>query len=216
MTGFGGSQLLTANEVATRWQVSTAHVYNLTREGRLPCVELGRCRRYGLGAVEAFEMAGGTSDRKGVQSIPAEGPEARSQGRAESHSAENMGAQSGEGEHGGARIWLLKPLPEVARDWIAVFFPVVQIALVLSGQLLTTPAETIQIQIRNITIYSARQPFGNSRGSERSEAADAASHGSCPRLFSAIDPVGLGVPCLNQFGSVTRPTVENHDPVSKR
>jgi excisionase family DNA binding protein len=52
-------QLLTAEQLARRWQTSTAHVYRLAREGRIPCVELGRYKRFRLEAVEAFEAAGG-------------------------------------------------------------------------------------------------------------------------------------------------------------
>lgn len=51
MTG----QLLTAEQLAERWQVSTAHVYRLTRQGAIPTVKLGRCVRYRIAAIEAFE-----------------------------------------------------------------------------------------------------------------------------------------------------------------
>jgi excisionase family DNA binding protein len=34
--------LLTAGELAMRWQVPKSHVYRLTREGRIPTVKLGR------------------------------------------------------------------------------------------------------------------------------------------------------------------------------
>jgi len=53
-------RLLTAEELATRWQVPTSQVYRLTREGRLEAVELGRYRRYSLDAVQQFESNGGT------------------------------------------------------------------------------------------------------------------------------------------------------------
>lgn len=53
-------RLLTAAELASRWQVPKAHVYRLTREGKLPAVELGRYRRYRLAEIEAFETGGGT------------------------------------------------------------------------------------------------------------------------------------------------------------
>lgn len=52
MTG----QLLTAEQLAARWQVPTAHVYRLSREGRIPTVELGRYRRYRIDAIERFEL----------------------------------------------------------------------------------------------------------------------------------------------------------------
>ena len=50
-------QLLTAEQLAERWQVPVAHVYRLARDGRIPCVRLGRYRRFRLDAVEAFELA---------------------------------------------------------------------------------------------------------------------------------------------------------------
>ena len=52
--------LLTPDALAERWSVSRAHVYRLTREGRLPVVKLGRYYRYRLEAVESFERGGGT------------------------------------------------------------------------------------------------------------------------------------------------------------
>lgn len=60
MNGLIASRLLTAEDLAERWQVPKAHVYRLAREGRLPCVELGRYKRFRIDAVEAFESAGGT------------------------------------------------------------------------------------------------------------------------------------------------------------
>jgi excisionase family DNA binding protein len=53
------ARLLTADDLAERWQVASAHVYRLTREGRLPTVKLGRYYRYQAAAIEAFEAAGG-------------------------------------------------------------------------------------------------------------------------------------------------------------
>lgn len=52
-------RLLTADQLASRWQVPKAQVYRLTREGRLPAVAIGRYYRYRLGAVEAWELNGG-------------------------------------------------------------------------------------------------------------------------------------------------------------
>jgi excisionase family DNA binding protein len=52
MTG----QLLTADQLAQRWQVPKSHVYRLAREGRIPTVELGRYRRFRLDAIERFEL----------------------------------------------------------------------------------------------------------------------------------------------------------------
>jgi excisionase family DNA binding protein len=51
----GLTQLLTADELAARWQVPKSHVYRLTREGRIPTVRLGRYYRYRISAVEAWE-----------------------------------------------------------------------------------------------------------------------------------------------------------------
>lgn len=51
------TRLLTAEELAARWQVRTSHVYRLTREGAIPAVRLGRYYRYRLDAIERFETA---------------------------------------------------------------------------------------------------------------------------------------------------------------
>ena len=63
-TGLSASQLLTADDLAVRWQVPKSHVYNLTRTGQIPTVSLGRYYRYTLAAVEQFESNGGTEERK--------------------------------------------------------------------------------------------------------------------------------------------------------
>jgi excisionase family DNA binding protein len=55
------TRLLTADDLAARWQVSQAHVYRLSREGKLPVVKLGRYYRFRLAAIEAFEMDGGVA-----------------------------------------------------------------------------------------------------------------------------------------------------------
>jgi excisionase family DNA binding protein len=55
------AQLLTAEDLAERWQVPTSHVYRLTRSGALPVVRLGRYYRYALAKVEAFEASGGSA-----------------------------------------------------------------------------------------------------------------------------------------------------------
>ena len=52
-------RLLTADDLAERWQVRPAQVYRLTREGCLPVVKIGRYCRYRLSAIEAFEIDGG-------------------------------------------------------------------------------------------------------------------------------------------------------------
>lgn len=57
----GSARLLTADELADRWQVGKAHIYRLTREGLLPCVRIGRYYRYRVASIEAFESAGGVA-----------------------------------------------------------------------------------------------------------------------------------------------------------
>ena len=49
-------QLLTAEQLAERWQVPKSHVYRLTREGQIPAVKLGRYYRYRLDAIERWEL----------------------------------------------------------------------------------------------------------------------------------------------------------------
>ena len=62
----GGSSsngvLLTAGDVAARWQVAPGQVYRLGREGKLPTVRLGRYTRWRLAQIEQFEAAGGTAN----------------------------------------------------------------------------------------------------------------------------------------------------------
>jgi excisionase family DNA binding protein len=49
------ARLLTAEQLAKRWQVPTSQVYRLTRERKIPVVRLGRYYRYRLDAIERFE-----------------------------------------------------------------------------------------------------------------------------------------------------------------
>lgn len=49
------ARLLTADELAERWQVSKAQVYRLARDGRIPTVAIGRYYRFRLASVEAWE-----------------------------------------------------------------------------------------------------------------------------------------------------------------
>jgi excisionase family DNA binding protein len=60
MSQNGNDRLLTAEQLAARWQIPRSQVYRLTRDGRLGAVALGRYRRYRLEAVESFEAGGGT------------------------------------------------------------------------------------------------------------------------------------------------------------
>jgi len=53
------NRLLTAADLAERWQVRPSAVYRLAREGRLPTVRVGRYVRFRAEAVEAFELEGG-------------------------------------------------------------------------------------------------------------------------------------------------------------
>jgi excisionase family DNA binding protein len=52
--------LLTAEQLAERWQVPKAHVYALTRRGEIPTVKLGKYYRYRLDQIEAFEVGAAT------------------------------------------------------------------------------------------------------------------------------------------------------------
>ncbi len=58
MTTITTPQLLTAEQLARRWQVPPSHVYRLTREGRIPVVKLGRYYRYRPDAIDHFELRG--------------------------------------------------------------------------------------------------------------------------------------------------------------
>ena len=60
------TMLLTADDLAARWQVPKSHVWRLAREGRIPVVQLGRYRRFRLEAVEQFEAQGGTVTEEAV------------------------------------------------------------------------------------------------------------------------------------------------------
>jgi excisionase family DNA binding protein len=51
-------QLLTAEQLARRWQVPPSHAYRLTREGRIPVVKLGRYYRYRPDAIDHLELRG--------------------------------------------------------------------------------------------------------------------------------------------------------------
>jgi excisionase family DNA binding protein len=57
----GRTVLLTAEQLAKRWQLRPSQVYRLARDGRLPVVKLGRYRRFRLEAVEQFERQGGVT-----------------------------------------------------------------------------------------------------------------------------------------------------------
>lgn len=53
--GDDATRLLTADEVAERWQVRTKQVYALVNRGEVPCVRIGRYRRFRVQAIEAWE-----------------------------------------------------------------------------------------------------------------------------------------------------------------
>lgn len=53
-------QLLTAEQLAARWQVPKSHVYRLTREAKIPAVKLGKYYRYRVDAIESFELGADT------------------------------------------------------------------------------------------------------------------------------------------------------------
>jgi excisionase family DNA binding protein len=54
------SQLLTADDLAHRWQVDRSHIYKIARSGDLPVVRIGRVVRFRADDIEAWEMAGGS------------------------------------------------------------------------------------------------------------------------------------------------------------
>lgn len=58
------AQLLTAEQLAERWQVPTSHVYRLTRTDLIPAVKLGRYYRYRLDAIERWETGDTTTKEK--------------------------------------------------------------------------------------------------------------------------------------------------------
>jgi excisionase family DNA binding protein len=53
--GLSADQLLTAQQLADRWQVPKQHVYRLTRRGEIPFIKLGRYVRYRLDWIEEWE-----------------------------------------------------------------------------------------------------------------------------------------------------------------
>lgn len=68
MSAVTAKKLLTAEELAERWQIvckakPAQAVYRMTREGKIPrgaVVRLGpRCIRFSLEGIEEFEAAGG-------------------------------------------------------------------------------------------------------------------------------------------------------------
>lgn len=52
------AKLLTAEQLADRWQVPPSHVYRLAREGKIPTVKLGRYYRFRPDLIEAWELGG--------------------------------------------------------------------------------------------------------------------------------------------------------------
>jgi excisionase family DNA binding protein len=58
------AQLLTAEQLAERWQVKPSQIYRLSRERELPTVRIGRYYRYSIDAVEAFERGDVDTERK--------------------------------------------------------------------------------------------------------------------------------------------------------
>ncbi|HMJ03255.1 MAG TPA: helix-turn-helix domain-containing protein [Conexibacter sp.] len=55
--GTATTRLLTAAELAERWQVRPKQVYALVNRGDVPCIFIGRYRRFRLEAIEAWERA---------------------------------------------------------------------------------------------------------------------------------------------------------------
>jgi len=55
VAGHAALLLLTAEDLATRWQVSKAQVYRLARDGQIPTVSIGRYYRFRPEAIDAWE-----------------------------------------------------------------------------------------------------------------------------------------------------------------
>ena len=55
-------QFLNAEQLADRWGVPRSQVYRLTRDGKIPAVQLGKYYRYKLTAIEAWEDAASTME----------------------------------------------------------------------------------------------------------------------------------------------------------
>jgi hypothetical protein len=53
-------RLLTAEQLAERWQVAPAHVYRLSRRSAIPVVRLGKYYRYRLDEIERYELGADT------------------------------------------------------------------------------------------------------------------------------------------------------------
>jgi excisionase family DNA binding protein len=51
MTG----QLLTAEQLAERWQMPVSQIYRQARQDRIPVLRIGRYFRFSPAAIEAFE-----------------------------------------------------------------------------------------------------------------------------------------------------------------
>lgn len=68
--GLTVSQLLTAEQLAERWQVPVSQVYRLTRNGQLPAVRIGRYYRYRIDVVEAWEERPMTYESAGRAADP--------------------------------------------------------------------------------------------------------------------------------------------------
>lgn len=52
------ARLLTAEQLADRWQVPKSHVYRLARDGKIPVVTLGRYYRFRIDQIERWELTG--------------------------------------------------------------------------------------------------------------------------------------------------------------
>jgi excisionase family DNA binding protein len=57
--------LLTAEELATRFNCDPMHIYRLAWANRLPSVKIGRLRRFAPAAIAAMLAEGGTLDQAG-------------------------------------------------------------------------------------------------------------------------------------------------------
>jgi excisionase family DNA binding protein len=56
--------VLTAEQLAERWQLTRAQVYRLARTGEIPAIPcLGRYRRFSLAVIEAIERGESLNER---------------------------------------------------------------------------------------------------------------------------------------------------------
>jgi excisionase family DNA binding protein len=63
-------EILTAEQLAERWQVEKQHVYRLAREGKIPTIKLGRYYRFRADMIDAFERGEVAGTGEGAYDAP--------------------------------------------------------------------------------------------------------------------------------------------------